>query len=94
MRKPLGLIYDGANAETGRTAFMIPVQATAHVSIQVRFIDSISFRQLTPVSTGHGYSVELISASDTVTIGSGATRGLAVHPVGMSLFSSEAGSQY
>jgi hypothetical protein len=35
----------------------------------------------TCIDPGHGYSVELISASDNVTIGPGATRGLAVHPV-------------
>ncbi|KAI0002882.1 hypothetical protein BJV74DRAFT_556169 [Russula compacta] len=39
--------------------------------------------QRTCIDLGHGYSVELLSGSGSsnVTIGSGATRGLAVHPV-------------
>ncbi|KAI9466599.1 hypothetical protein BJY52DRAFT_1233042 [Lactarius psammicola] len=32
-------------------------------------------------SSGHGYTVHLLSASNNITIGPGATRGLAVHPV-------------
>ena len=39
------------------------------------------------VSTGHRYSTQLISDSNSVVIGSGSTRGLVVHPFGMSLFS-------
>ncbi|KAI0276906.1 hypothetical protein BGY98DRAFT_881317, partial [Russula aff. rugulosa BPL654] len=34
----------------------------------------------TSVSAGHRYSTQLISASNSVIIGSGSTRGLAVHP--------------
>jgi len=34
----------------------------------------------TCIYRGHGYSTQLISASNSVIIGSGATRGLAVHP--------------
>jgi hypothetical protein len=42
--KASGTLLPGrADAETGRTAFMILVQAIAHVSIQVRFIDLIGF---------------------------------------------------
>ncbi|SRR6266404_2016288 len=36
-------------------------------------------------SLGQGYKVHLLSASNNITVGPGATRGLAVHPVGMSL---------
>lgn len=35
----------------------------------------------TCIDPGHGYTVHLLSASNNITIGSGATRGLAVHPV-------------
>jgi len=35
----------------------------------------------TCIDPGHGYSVNLLSASNNITIGPGATRGLAVHPV-------------
>ncbi|KAI9507209.1 hypothetical protein F5148DRAFT_1207473 [Russula earlei] len=35
----------------------------------------------TCVDPGYGYSVQLLSAASNVTIGVGATRGLAVHPV-------------
>jgi len=35
----------------------------------------------TCIDPGHGYAVELVSLSSIVTIGPGATRGLAVHPV-------------
>jgi hypothetical protein len=40
----------------------------------------------TCIDPGHGYAVELVSLSSIVTIGPGATRGLAVHPVGTSPF--------
>ncbi|KAI0250547.1 hypothetical protein BJV78DRAFT_553324 [Lactifluus subvellereus] len=35
----------------------------------------------TCINPGYGYKVQLLSASNSVTIGPGATRGLAVHPV-------------
>ncbi len=79
---------DRADAETctGRTAFMMPKQAIALVSIKVRFIniDRFSAAQVRDTA-GHGYSTQLISASNSVIIESGSTRGLAVHPFGMSL---------
>ncbi|KAH9963323.1 hypothetical protein BC827DRAFT_1129003 [Russula dissimulans] len=37
----------------------------------------------TCIDPGHGYSVQLVSTSDNVTVGPGSTRGLAVHPVGI-----------
>ncbi len=68
---------------------MIP-RVTGLASIQVRFIVSISSRPLKPVPAGHGYTVEIESLSNIVTIGPGATRGLAVHPVGTSPFTLDA----
>lgn len=70
---------------------MIPRQAIAIVSIEVDFInlfDRFSAAQAS-VSAGHRYSTQLISASNSVIIGSGSTRGLAVHPFGMSSLFSE-----
>ena len=66
-------------------------RVTGLVSIQVRFIGSISSRSLKPVSAGHGYTVQLESTSNSnnITIGAGVTRGLAVHPVGTSPFTFE-----
>lgn len=85
---------DTANAKTGRTAPIISRQAIAPVPIEVcSLINSIDFWLLKLVSAGHGYSVELSHDLNEITIGRGATRGLAVHPVGMSLFSAEAVSQ-
>src|SRR5712691_7503877 len=69
---------------------MMPRQAIAPVSIEVHFINILIGFPVAQarLSAGHRYSTELISASDSVIIGSSATRGLAVHPFGMSsLFS-------
>ena len=69
-------------------------QGIVLVSIKVSSSTLIGGRPLKPVSAGYGYSVDITSTdSESVTIGPGATRGLAVHPVGMSLFSAEAVSQ-
>jgi hypothetical protein len=67
---------------------MMPRQATAPVSIKVQFIDLFNRNSTAQaISAGHGYKVDIAFGSDSVTFGSGATRGLAVHPVGMSMFS-------
>src|SRR5882757_4313918 len=69
---------------------MMPRQTIALVSIEVDFInpfDRVSAAQAS-VSVGHRYSTQLISTSNSVTIESGSTRGLTVHPFGTSsLFS-------
>ena len=73
---------------------MMPRQATAPVSIKVQFIDFDRNSTSQAVSAGHGYKVDIIPFdSNSVTFGSGATRGLAVHPVGMSMFFAYAISQ-
>ncbi|KAH9172150.1 hypothetical protein EDB89DRAFT_2220193 [Lactarius sanguifluus] len=53
--------------------------ATPHVSTNTESIEHI--RSLISAQFGHGYTVHLLSASKNITIGPGATRGLAVHPV-------------
>ncbi|KAH9037649.1 hypothetical protein EDB85DRAFT_589917 [Lactarius pseudohatsudake] len=67
--------------------------ATPHVSTNTESIEQIRFGiwayctyddqtgDRTCVGPGHGYTVHLLSASKNITIGPGATRGLAVHPV-------------
>ncbi|KAI0302967.1 hypothetical protein BC826DRAFT_323054 [Russula brevipes] len=64
-----------------------------HVSTNTESINQIRFgvwayciydaqtSHRTCIDQGHGYSVQLLSATDDITLGSGATRGLAVHPV-------------
>ncbi|KAI9448440.1 hypothetical protein H4582DRAFT_1802503 [Lactarius indigo] len=66
--------------------------ATPHVSTNTESIEQIRVPRAyctyddqtgdrTCVDPGHGYTVHLLSASKNITIGPGATRGLAVHPV-------------
>lgn len=67
--------------------------ATPHVSTNTESIEQIRFGiwgyctyddqtgDRTCVDSGHGYTVHLLSVSKNITIGPGATRGLAVHPV-------------
>jgi len=64
-----------------------------HVSTNTESINQIRFgvwayciydaqtSHRTCIDQGHGYSVQLLSATNDITLGSGATRGLAVHPV-------------
>jgi hypothetical protein len=77
-----------ADAEIGRTVSMMLRPDIALALIRVRSVHrSITACQvLKPVSAGHSYKTQLLSASNSVSIGPGATRGLIVHPVGMSLF--------
>jgi len=64
-----------------------------HVSSDTESVDQIRFGiwayciyddqtgDRTCIDPGHGYTVHLLSASNNITIGPAATRGLAVHPV-------------
>ncbi|KAH8999527.1 hypothetical protein EDB92DRAFT_1834643 [Lactarius akahatsu] len=66
--------------------------AAPHIATNTESIEQIRFGiwayctydqtgDRTCVDSGHGYTVHLLSASKNITIGPGATRGLAVHPV-------------
>jgi hypothetical protein len=68
---------------------MMPRLVTVLALIRVRSATLINYRLSATentVSAGYGYQVQLLSATNTITIGPGATRGLVVHPVGTSLF--------